>query len=87
MQNFVMKINSPVDGANVVQTPAGYEASRRRVRARHDPRGPERDGVDLVGAVAVPHDQLAVLGGGDQISTGRKEKQLGKVVEGNAEDT
>lgn len=36
-----------VDGADVVQTAAGYEVSRRRVRTRHHPRRAQRDGMDL----------------------------------------
>lgn len=58
----------PVDGTDIVETSAGDEAPRGRVGAGHDPGGAQRDGVHLVGAVAVPDDQLAVLGGGNKIS-------------------
>ncbi len=51
-----------VDGADVVQAAAGHEAPRGGVRAGHHPGGTQGDGVHLVRAVAVPHDQLAVLG-------------------------
>lgn len=50
-----------VDGADVVQATAGHIVAGGRVRARHDPRRPERDGMDLVGGVGVPDDELAVL--------------------------
>lgn len=51
----------PIYGADVVETPGGDEAATGRVRTRHHPRGAQGDRVDLVGAVRVPHDQLAVL--------------------------
>ena len=36
-----------VNGADVIQATAGHVVPRRRIRARHDPRGAQRDGVDL----------------------------------------
>lgn len=53
----------PIDGADVVQAPAGDVGPRGGVCARHDPGGSQRDGVHLVGGVAVPDYQLAVLTG------------------------
>ena len=50
-----------VDGADVVETAAGHKVAARGVCAGHDPRGPQRDGVDLVCCVGIPDDQLAVL--------------------------
>lgn len=50
-----------VDGADVVKAAAGDVVAARGVGAGHDPRGPERDGVHLVGGVGVPDDELAVL--------------------------
>lgn len=56
-----------VDRADVVQPTAGDEIARRGVSAGHDPRGTERDGVDFVGGVGVPDDELAVLRGRDEV--------------------
>lgn len=56
-----------VDGADVVESSAGDKVAARRVGARHDPTRPERDGVDLVGRVGVPDDELAVLRGRDEV--------------------
>ena len=50
-----------VNGTDVVKTTASHVVSTGRVGARHDPRGAQRDGVDLVRSVGVPDDQLAVL--------------------------
>ena len=58
-----------VDGADVVKTTARDVVARRRVGAGHDPRGSQRDGVDLVRCVSVPDDELSVLGGGDEMSS------------------
>ena len=57
-----------VDGADVVEAAAGDVIAARRVGARHDPGRPQRDGVDLVGRVRVPDDELAVLRGRHQRS-------------------
>jgi hypothetical protein len=43
-----------VKSAQVVQTTASNEIAGRRVAAGHDPRGTERDGVELVGGPGVP---------------------------------
>lgn len=56
-----------VDTANVVQSSAGHIVAAGSVGAGHDPGGAEGDGVHLVGAVAVPHNQLAVLAGRHQV--------------------
>lgn len=50
-----------VDGADVVETTAGDVVPTGSVGAGHHPRGAEGDGVDLVGGVGVPDDELAVL--------------------------
>lgn len=55
-------------GANVVETTAGDKVARGGVGAGHDPGGAERDGVDLVGGIGVPDDELAVLRGGNEMS-------------------
>lgn len=59
-----------IDGADVVQTPTGHEVPRGGVGTGHDPGGAQRDGVDLVSGVAVPNDELSVLGGADQQPAG-----------------
>lgn len=53
-----------VDGADVVEATAGDEVPGGGIGGGHDPGGAEWDGVDLVGGVGVPDDELAVLGGG-----------------------
>ena len=60
-----------VYGADVVETAACHKAARRRIGARHHPAGAQRYGVHLVGRVRVPHDQLAVLRGRDEIARAR----------------
>lgn len=56
-----------VYGADVVEATAGDKVARGGVGAGHDPRGAEGDGVDLVGGVGVPDDELAVLRGRDEV--------------------
>ena len=58
-----------VDGAYVVEAAAGDKVPARGVGARHDPRGSQRNRVDLVGAVGVPDDQLTILRGRDEMSS------------------
>jgi hypothetical protein len=60
-----------VDRADVVQTAAGDEVAGGGVGAGHDPARPERDSVNLVRRVRVPNDELAVLGGRDEVSAVR----------------
>ena len=50
-----------VDRADVVEPSARDKVARGGVGAGHDPRGPERDRVDLVRGVGVPDDEFAVL--------------------------
>lgn len=50
-----------VYGANVVEATAGDKVTRGSVGTGHYPGGAERDGMDLVGSVSVPNDELAVL--------------------------
>lgn len=57
-----------VDGADVIEPAAGHEVAGGCIRAGHDPRRAEWDGVDLVCGVGVPHDELAVLGCGDDMA-------------------
>ena len=45
----------------VPDSPARHVVAAGRVGTRHDPGAAQRDGVHLVGGVAVPHDQLPVL--------------------------
>lgn len=47
--------------ALVPDSPARHVVAAGRVGTRHDPGAAQRDGVHLVGGVAVPHDQLPVL--------------------------
>lgn len=58
-----------VDGADVVETTAGHVIAAWSIGACHHPRGTERNGMDLIGGVGVPDDELPVLGSGDQMST------------------
>lgn len=60
-----------VDGADVVEATAGDVVARGRVGAGHDPRGAQGDGVDLVGCVCVPDDELSVLRGRDEMPSVR----------------
>lgn len=57
-----------VDGADVVEATAGDEVPGGGIGGGHDPGGAEWDGVDLVGGVGIPDDELAVLGGGDDVA-------------------
>lgn len=57
-----------VNAADVVQTTTGDPVARRSVGAGHDPRGTQWDGVDLVGSVGIPDDELAVLRGRDEVA-------------------
>lgn len=55
-----------VHGAHVIETSARYELSFGRfVSARHDPRRPQRNRVQLGLRERVPHDELSVLRSGD----------------------
>lgn len=56
-----------VNGANVVKTTAGDVVSAGGIGTGHDPRRSQRDGVDLVGSVGVPDDELAILRGRDEM--------------------
>lgn len=58
-----------VNRADVVQPTAGDEVSTGGVGTGHDPGRPERDGVDFVGGVGVPNDELPVLRGRDEVTT------------------
>ena len=62
-----MTAHQPVYGAYVVQSSTCDERTRWCVSAGHDPGGPEGDRVNLVGAVTVPDDQLAILRGRHQV--------------------
>lgn len=50
-----------VDGANVVETTAGHVVSAGRIGTSHDPGRAQGNGVDFVGGVGVPDDELSVL--------------------------
>lgn len=61
-----------VDGADIVEATAGNEVAARSVGAGHDPGGAQGNGVDLVGSVGVPDNELSVLRGRDKVpSVGR----------------
>lgn len=61
-----------VDGADVIETTAGNVIAAGRVGARHDPGRAQGDGVDLIGGVSVPDDELAILRSRNQMpSVGR----------------
>lgn len=61
-----------VDRADVVETAAGDIVAAGSVRASHDPRGAQRNGMDLVGGVGIPDDELAVLRCRDQVAPIRR---------------
>ena len=50
-----------VDGADVVETTAGHVVPAGRIGTGHDPGRAQRNGVDFVGGVGVPDDELSVL--------------------------
>lgn len=52
-----------VDGADVVQTTASHVVPARRIGTGHDPGRSQGDGVDFVGGVGIPDDELTVLRG------------------------
>lgn len=56
-----------VDRTDVVQTTTSDVVAAGSVGTSHDPRGSERDGVDLVCAVGVPDDELTVLRSRDEM--------------------
>ena len=58
-----------VDGADVVEAAAGDVIAARGVGACHDPGRSQGNGMDFVGRVGIPDDELAVLGGRDEMST------------------
>ena len=57
-----------IDGADVVQTPAGHKCTTGGISTRHHPRGAKGDGVDFVSTVGVPHYQLTILTRTHQVS-------------------
>lgn len=57
-----------VDGTNVVETTAGNVVPTRRIGTGHDPRRSQGDGVDFVGGVGIPDDELSVLRGGHEMA-------------------
>lgn len=56
-----------VNGTDVVKTATSDVVAAGSVGTSHDPRGSERDGVDLVCAVGVPDDKLTVLRSRDEM--------------------
>lgn len=52
-----------VDGTDVVQTTASNVVPTRRIGTGHDPGRSQGDGVDFVGGVGIPDDELSVLRG------------------------
>ena len=55
-------------GQLVVQATAGHRRAAGRVGAAHHPGRRQGQRVLLVGGEGVPHQQLPVLGAGDQMS-------------------
>ena len=66
--NVSFAILEAVNRTDVVQATTGYKATRWRVSTRHDPRRAQGNGVDFVGGVRVPDNQLSILTGRHQIS-------------------
>ena len=61
-----------VNGTDVVKTTTSDVVAAGSIGTSHDPRGSERDGVDLVCAVGVPDDKLTILRSRDEMpSVGR----------------
>ena len=56
-----------VNGTDIVETTTSDEISAGCIGTSHDPRGSERDGVDLVCAVGVPDDKLTILRSRDEM--------------------
>lgn len=56
-----------VNGADVVKTTAGNVITAGSVCTSHDPRGPQRDGVNLVCSIGVPNNQFTILRGRDKV--------------------
>ena len=56
-----------VNGTDVVKTTTSDVVAAGSIGTSHDPRGSERDGVDLVCAVGVPDDELTVLRSRDEM--------------------
>lgn len=56
-----------VNRTDVVKTTTSDIVAARSVGTSHDPRGSERDGVDLVCAVGVPDNELAILRSRDEM--------------------
>lgn len=52
-----------VNRADVVEATTCNVVPTRGIGASHDPRGSKRYGVDFVGCIRIPDDQLAILGG------------------------
>ena len=57
-----------VDGADIIQTTASDIIAAWGIGASHDPAGPQGDGVDLVSGVGIPNDELAILGGRNEVA-------------------
>jgi hypothetical protein len=53
----------------VIQATASNEVTTWGVSAGHDPRRSQRNGVDFVGRVGVPDDELSILRGRDKVSS------------------
>lgn len=50
-----------VNGADIVEATTSDVVAAGGVGAGHDPRGSQGDGVDFVGGVGIPDDELAIL--------------------------
>ena len=59
--NISLSSFEAIDGAQVIKTTARHKRAGLGIRTRHDPAGTQGNGVDLVGGVSVPDNQLTVL--------------------------
>ena len=56
-----------VDGADVVETTASHEVTTGCIGASHNPGGTQGNGVDLVGGIGIPNNELAILRSRNQV--------------------
>ena len=57
-----------IDGTDVIQTTAGHVVSAWRISTGHDPGRSQGDGVNFVGGVGIPNNELSVLRGRDKVA-------------------
>ena len=64
-----------IDGADIVETSAGYITSRRSVGTGHDPTGPQRDSMDLFRQTEIVLHQSTL-----QVSGKTRKKQKARLT-------